>query len=232
VITESIVDVLLVEDHAIVRHGIRTMLERSGDFRVVAEVDNGAEAVQFCKKAQPQLVLMDLAMPGLNGIEATTEIVRHWPAARVVFLSAYDDDQSVVNAIRSGARGFVLKRASLGDLLDALRTVAKGGSYLSPQVSDRLLVRIQRGDLESGPAPSALEGLSPRELQVMRMIAEGMTSKEIARSLELGVETVRSYRKTLMKKLGVNNVAGLTQLAISSGITTAPSPERSMRASA
>ncbi len=219
------VEVLLVEDHAIVRHGIRTMLERSGDFRIVGEVDNGAEAVQFCKKSTPQLVLMDLALPGLNGIEATTEIVRHSPHARVVFLSAYDDDQSVVNAIRSGARGFVLKRATLGDLLDALRTVAKGGSYLSPQVSDRLLVRIQRGDLETGNSVSALDGLSPREQQVMRLIADGMTSKEIAANLDLGVETVRSYRKTLMKKLGVNNVAGLTQLAISSGMT-APSANR------
>ncbi|MBM3736241.1 MAG: response regulator transcription factor [Acidobacteria bacterium] len=219
------VDVLLVEDHAIVRHGIRTLLERSGDFRVVGEVDSGADAVQFCRKSPPQLVLMDLAMPGLNGIEATSEIIRHSPTARVVFLSAYDDDQSVVNAIRSGARGFVLKRASLGDLLDALRTVAKGGSYLSPQVSDRLLQRIQRGDLESGGPPSTLDGLSPREMQVMRMIADGMTSKEIAQSLDLGVETVRSYRKTLMKKLGVNNVAGLTQIAISAGITSPTAAE-------
>lgn len=214
------VDVLLVEDHEIVRHGIKTMLERSGDFRVVGEADNGAEAVQFCRRASPQIILMDLAMPGLNGIEATSEIVRNAPQARVVFLSALDDDNSVVKAIRAGARGFVLKRASLGDLLDALRTVAKGGSYLSPQVSDRLLVRIQKGDLESGSVPSALDGLSPRELQVMRMIAEGLTSKEIAQKLDLGVETVRSYRKTLMKKLGLNNVAALTQLAISAGLTS------------
>lgn len=214
------VDVLLVEDHEIVRHGIKTMLERSGDFRVVGEADNGAEAVQFCRRASPQIILMDLAMPGLNGIEATSEIVRNAPQARVVFLSALDDDNSVVKAIRAGARGFVLKRASLGDLLDALRTVAKGGSYLSPQVSDRLLVRIQKGDLESGSVPSALDGLSPRELQVMRMIAEGSTSKEIAQKLDLGVETVRSYRKTLMKKLGLNNVAALTQLAISAGLTS------------
>lgn len=214
------VDVLLVEDHEIVRHGIKTMLERSGDFRVVGEADNGAEAVQFCRRTSPQLILMDLAMPGLNGIEATSEIVRNTPQARVVFLSAHDDDYSVVRAIRAGARGFVLKRASLGDLLDALRTVAKGGSYLSPQVSDRLLVRIQKGDLESNQVPSVLDGLSPRELQVMRMIAEGLTSKEIAQKLDLGVETVRSYRKTLMKKLGLNNVAALTQLAISTGLTT------------
>ena len=141
---------------------------------------------------------------------------------KIVILSMYDDEHSVVSAIRSGARAFVLKKASDNDLLDALRTVAKGGSYLSPQVSDRLLHRIQRGDLESKQVPSALEGLSPRELQVLRLVAEGKTSKEIAVMLDLGLQTVRSYRKTMMKKLGVNNVAGLTQLALSAGLTRFP----------
>jgi DNA-binding NarL/FixJ family response regulator len=162
-------------------------------------------------------------LPGLNGIEATAELLRHVPSAKVVILSMYDDERSVVGAIRSGARAFVLKRASDSDLLDALRTVAKGGSYLSPQVSDQLLKRIQRGDLEAGAVPSALETLSPRELQVMRLVAEGQTSKEIAALLDLGLQTVRSYRKTLMKKLGVNNVAGLTQIALAAGLTRLPS---------
>ena len=165
---------------------------------------------------------MDIGLPGLNGIEATTEILRHCPETKIVILSMYDDEHSVVSAIRSGARAFVLKKASDNDLLDALRTVAKGGSYLSPQVSDRLLHRIQRGDLESKQVPSALEGLSPRELQVLRLVAEGKTSKEIAVMLDLGLQTVRSYRKTMMKKLGVNNVAGLTQLALSAGLTRFP----------
>jgi DNA-binding NarL/FixJ family response regulator len=131
----------------------------------------------------------------------------------------------VVSAIRSGARAFVLKKASDADLLEALRTVAKGGSYLSPQVSDRLLNRIQRGDLDSKALPTALEKLSPRELQVLRLVAEGKTSKEIAVVLDLGLQTVRSYRKTMMKKLNVNNVAGLTQLALSAGLTRFPSPD-------
>nr|MCU0246645.1 response regulator transcription factor [Bryobacter sp.] len=135
------------------------------------------------------------------------------------------DENSVVSAIRSGARAFVLKKASDNDLVDALRTVAKGGSYLSPQVSDKLLTRIQRGDLDSKPLPGAIDGLSPRELQVLRMVAEGKTSKEIAVLLSLGLQTVRSYRKTMMKKLNVNNVAGLTQLALSAGLTRAAKPE-------
>jgi DNA-binding NarL/FixJ family response regulator len=211
--------VLLVDDHKIMRDGIKAILKHSDEFVVAGEAENGADAVQFCKKSRPEIVLMDIGLPGLNGIEATTEILRHCPETRVIILSMYDDEHSVVSAIRSGARAFVLKKASDNDLLDALRTVAKGGSYLSPQVSDRLLNRIQRGDLESRPLPSALEGLSPRELQVLRMVAEGKTSKEIAVMLDLGLQTVRSYRKTMMKKLGVNNVAGLTQLALGAGLT-------------
>jgi DNA-binding NarL/FixJ family response regulator len=218
--------VLLVDDHKIMRDGIRAILKHSDEFRIAGEADNGSDAVQLCKKAVPDIVLMDIGLPGLNGIEATTEILRHCPHTKVIILSMYDDEHSVVSAIRSGARAFVLKKASDSDLVDALRTVAKGGSYLSPQVSDRLLNRIQRGDLESRPLPSVLQGLSPRELQVLRLVAEGKTSKEIAVMLDLGLQTVRSYRKTMMKKLNVNNVAGLTQLALAAGVTRFGTPEK------
>jgi DNA-binding NarL/FixJ family response regulator len=217
-------DIVLVDDHKLVRDGIRTILERSPDFRVVGEADNGADAVQLCKKTNPEVVLMDIGLPGMNGIEATTELLRHCPGVKVAILSMYDDENSVVSAIRSGARAFVLKKASSGELLDALRTVARGGSYLSSQVSDKLLQRIQRGDLETTDK-TALDQLSPRELQVLRMVAEGKTSKDIAVMLDLGLQTVRSYRKTMMKKLGVNNVAGLTQLALAAGITNWNRPD-------
>jgi DNA-binding NarL/FixJ family response regulator len=212
-------NVLLVDDHKIMRDGIRAILRHNEEFVIVGEAENGSEAVALCRKKKPEIVLMDIGLPGLNGIEATQEILRYVPETRIIILSMYDDEHSVVSAIRSGARAFVLKRASDNDLVDALRTVAKGGSYLSPQVSDKLLHRIQRGDLESKSTPSALDGLSPRELQVLRLVAEGKTSKEIAVMLDLGLQTVRSYRKTMMKKLGVNNVAGLTQLALSAGLT-------------
>ena len=155
----------------------------------------------------------------MNGIEATIEVLRHCPGSRVIILSMYDDENSVVGAIRFGARAFILKRASDNDLLDALRMVAAGGMYVSAQVSDRLLNRIQRGDLQSRPVAAALESLSPREVQVLRMVADGKTSKEIAVMLDLREQTIRSYRKTMMKKVGVNNVAGLTQLALSTGLT-------------
>ena len=211
-------DIVLVDDHKLVRDGVRTILERGAEFHVVGEAENGPDAVQLCKHNKPDLVLMDIGLPGMNGIEATTELLRHCPTVKVVILSMYDDENSVVSAIRSGARAFVLKKASSGELLDALRTVARGGSYLSAQVSDQLLNRIQRGDIDAHNA-TTLDSLSPRELQVLRLVAEGKTSKDIAQLLDLGLQTVRSYRKTMMKKLGVNNVAGLTQLALASGIT-------------
>ena len=210
-------DIVLVDDHKLVRDGIRGILERGNEFRVVGEAESGADAVGLCKRTQPQIALMDIGLPGMNGIEATTELLRHCPTVKVIILSMYDDENSVVSAIRSGARAFVLKKASSTELLDALRTVARGGSYLSSQVSDRLLARIQRGDLDTHDR-SPLESLSPRELQVLRLVAEGKTSKDIAVLLDLGLQTVRSYRKTMMKKLGVNNVAGLTQLALAAGL--------------
>jgi NarL family two-component system response regulator LiaR len=212
-------NVLLVDDHKIMRDGLKTILERTPEFRIVGEAGNGSDAVSACRKLHPDLVLMDIGLPGMNGIEATTEILRHCPATKVMMLSMYDDENSVVAAFRSGARAFLLKKASSGDLLDALRTVSKGGSYLCSQVSDHLLTRIQRGDLEAKGAPGPLDGLSPRELQVLRLVAEGKTSKDIAVMLDLGLQTIRTYRKTLMKKIGVTNIAGLTQVALAGGLT-------------
>jgi DNA-binding NarL/FixJ family response regulator len=220
-------DILLVDDHKIMRDGIKAILKAAEEFQVVGEAEDGAEAVALSKRLKPDIVLIDISLPKLNGIEATGEIMRHCQETRVIILSMYDDENSVVSAIRSGARAFVLKKASDSDLLDALRTVAKGGSYLSPQVSDRLLSRIKRGDTEEKRLPQPLEGLSPRELQVLRLVAEGKTSKEIAVLLDLGLQTVRSYRKTMMKKLSVSNVAGLTQLALAAGLTRFPVPGES-----
>src|SRR5438552_3491109 len=217
--------VLLVDDHKIMRDGIRTILERTPDYRVVGEAENGSDAVSLSRKLRPDLVLMDIGMPGMNGIEATGEVLRHCPNSRVMVLSMYDDENSVVAAFRSGARAFLLKKASSADLLDALRAVSHGGSYLSSQVSDHLLTRIQRGDLDTKGLPGPLDGLSPREQQVLRLVAEGRTSKEIATMLDLGLQTVRTYRKTLMKKIGVTNIANLTQVALASGITGWGKPE-------
>ena len=191
-------NVVLVDDHKIMRDGIKAILGGSAEFQVMAEAGNGAD---------------------LNGIEAATEISRHCPAVKIIILSMYDDEATVVGAMRAGARAFVLKKASGSDLVSALHVVAKGGCYLSPQISDCLLRYVQRGDFESRPLPSALDALAPREIQVLRLVAEGNTSKEIATLLNLALETVRSYRKSMMKKLDVNNVASLTQVALAWGIT-------------
>jgi DNA-binding NarL/FixJ family response regulator len=214
-------DVLLVDDHKIMRDGIKAILGRSGEFRIAGEAENGPDSLQLVKRLRPQLVLMDIGLPGLDGVQATAEILRVHPECRIVILSMFDDENSVMAAIKAGARAFLLKRASDTDLVEALRMVAAGGMYLSPHVSDRLLARIQKGDLEARPPGSVVESLSPRELQVLRLVADGKTSKEIAVLLDLREQTVRSYRKTMMKKLGVSNVAALTQLALAQGLTPA-----------
>jgi len=217
-------DVLLVDDHKIMRDGIRAILSRASDFRVAGEAENGADAVLFTKRFRPQMVLMDIGLPGLNGVETTQEILRFHAECKIVILSMYDDEHSVMSAIRAGARAFILKRASDLNLLEALRIVAAGGIYVSPLVSDRLLSRIQKGDMESRQPDSTLDLLSPRELQVLRMVSEGKTSKEAGNLLHLSEQTVRGYRKTMMRKLHVNNVAGLTRLALSAGLTQASAP--------
>jgi two-component system response regulator NreC len=216
--------VLLVDDHEIMRAGLKAILRATGDFLVVGEAENGVQAVQLARRLRPQVVVMDISLPELNGLEATAEILRYQPETRVVILSMYGDETSVIESLRAGARAFVLKKAGDQDLLDALRTVARGGSYLSRDISDRVLERIQKGGIESVGSAPELECLSRRERQVMRLIAEGKTSKEIAVALELGVETVRGYRKSLMRKLGVSNVAALTQLALRYGLAT-PGPQ-------
>ena len=179
----------------------RYAIQHPPDFYVVGETESGSHAVSLSRRLHPDLVLMDIGLPGMNGIDATSEVLRHCPSSKVMMLSMYDDENSVVAAFRAEARAFLLKRASSSDLLDALRTVSKGGSYLSPEVSDHLLTRIQRGDLEEKGTPSPLDSLSPRERQVLRLVAEGKTSKDIAVMLDLGLQTIRTYRKTLMKKI-------------------------------
>lgn len=211
--------VLIVDDHKIMRDGIKAILKPALDLDVVGETDSGVDAVQLVRKLRPDVVMMDIDLQGMSGIEATLEMLRHNPDTRVMMLSMYDDEHSVISAVKAGARGFVLKRASDGDLLQALRTVAQGGSYLSPRVSDRLLDRIQKGTVDESTQSAPLASLSPREIQVLRLVAEGKTSKEIAVMLDLSVQTIRSYRKAMMKKLNVNNIAGLTQLALATGLT-------------
>ena len=208
------------------RDAIKALLAATGEFAVVAEAETGVEAVQKCKEVQPDLALVDIGLPGgLNCIETTRELMRHCPDVPVIILSIYDDEESVVSAIRAGARAYVVKRAAFVDLQEALRSVARGGSYLSPHVSDRLMARIGRGVPAAAARHALVEHLAPRELQVFRLIVEGKATKEIAALLNLGVYTVRSYRKNMMRKLNVNNVAGLIQVAIAAGLIGKTTPK-------
>jgi DNA-binding NarL/FixJ family response regulator len=210
--------VLLVKDHKILRDGIRALLDRSNEFTVVGDVENGPEALEVCSEIRPDIVLMDIGLRGLNGVDTTTELLRHCPSVKIIMLSTYDDEESVVSSIRAGARGYVVKRASSGDVLDALRAVARGGSYLSPHATEQRLTRVRRGGGDTAGRHPLLAELTPREFQVLSLIVEGKASKEIAGMLNLGVETVRTYRKTMMKKLHVNNFAGLIRVALAAGM--------------
>jgi DNA-binding NarL/FixJ family response regulator len=204
--------ILLVDDHKIMRAGIKAILEQCQEeqcqeFAVIGEAADGGEAVAECNQKHPDLIVMDIGLPGMNGIETTQIVLRNSPVTKVVMLSIYSDEHTVVNAIRAGANAYVLKKASGSDLLKAIRTVAKGGCYLSPQVSDYLFRRLKGVGPETTLATSGVEILAPRELQVLQLVAAGNSSKEIAGILGLEPATVLTYRKTMMRKLGIKNVA-------------------------
>jgi DNA-binding NarL/FixJ family response regulator len=222
------VNVVLVDDHKVIREGLRAIFALDPDIRVTGEASDGAEALPLCRQLQPDLVMMDIGLPGISGIEATAEILRVCPRTKIVIFSIYDDEDTVVAAIRAGARGFILKRSAVQEVLSAVRTVAAGGTYLTPHASNQLLARLHRGGAGSEPNQD-IELLSPRELQVMRLVAEGKSSKEVARLLKLEHNTVRSYRKTMMTKLGVNNLSGLIQIAPASGLVSAPEKRGPLR---
>jgi DNA-binding NarL/FixJ family response regulator len=210
--------VLLVGEHRIIRDGIKALIERNGEFKVVAEAENGSDAVRISRGVNPDLVVIVVGVPSAPAIETTMQVLQHAAKTRVIMLSMAHDEEPIIAAFRAGARGLVLNKASAADLLDALRTVAQGGSYVSSGISDHL---VQRRQEDHAPPHHMLisRSLTRRELEVLRLVTTGATSKEIASKLELSVETVRSYRKSMMRKLHVNNVAGLIQVAIQEGLT-------------
>jgi DNA-binding NarL/FixJ family response regulator len=212
------ITVLLVEDHAVVREGLRNLIELEDDFEVAGEAHSGREAVVQVKKLQPDVVLMDIAMPLLNGLEATRQMVKANPATKVLILSAYSDDAYVENATESGAMGFLLKHATANDVRLAIREVHKGRKFFSPVISRRqehlrALARNRKG----GFTKKAIT-LTTREVEVLQLIAEGMASKEIAAELGITMKTVEKHREHVMQKLDIHDIAGLTRYAIITGI--------------
>ena len=209
------IQVLLADDHKLVRAGIRSLLERMPEVEVVAEASDGREAIRLVEQHEPQVVLMDLAMPELNGLEATRHLTLAFPKIRVLILSIYADQEHVYQALVAGAAGYLLKGAATDELELAIRSVAQGETYLSPPVSKPVIMEyIRRTDI----GVNSRAGLSPRQTQILKLIAEGKTSKQAALELAISVKTVETHRAALMKRTGVHDVAGLVRYAVKVGL--------------
>jgi DNA-binding NarL/FixJ family response regulator len=210
--------VVLVEDHRIVRDGLRALLDGEAGMDVVAEAGDGRSAVRVIKEMQPQVVVMDVVLPDLNGIEATRKIIAEVPGTRVVALSMYSDKRFVTEMLRAGAHGYLLKDCAFDELARAIRAVAGGRSYLGSGVAD-VVVEDYVQHMEACEK-SAFSVLTPREREVLQLLAEGKSTKEIAADLHVSPKTVETHRQQTMKKLGMKSVAELTKYAIREGLTS------------
>jgi len=214
--------ILLADDHTVLREGLRAFLKTVEDFEVVGEATTGREAVELARTLRPDVVVMDVAMPKLNGCEATRQIVLENPTAKVLVLSASSDDAYVARLVAAGAMGFVEKQSSGQVLLRALREVAAGKSAFGPVITKRLL-QIGRKAREQGASSGTLQpALTSREEEVLQLVAEGAPNKQIAAELGISIKTVDKHRQQLMNKLGIHDIAGLTRYAISSGVIERP----------
>jgi len=212
------ITILLADDHIIVRQGLRALLEAEPDFRIVAEAQTGREAVELTRQLRPAVVVMDIAMPILNGVLATQQILKAFPATRVLILSAYAADAYIEQVTAAGAAGYLLKQSSLVDLALAIRRVQAGTTFFSPSISKRLRARQKQPLALKAAAGKELVRLSPRELEVLQLVAEGDANKEVAAELGISLKTVEKHRHNLMQKLQIHHTAGLTRYAIDQGI--------------
>jgi DNA-binding NarL/FixJ family response regulator len=213
----SRIRVLLVDDHRLFRAGIRSLLQTLGDVEVVAEAGDGREALRLVEAHRPDVVLLDITMPGLNGLEAAARIAGSFARTRVIVLSMNADKDSVLGALRAGAVGYLVKNADPAELELAVRAVARGERFLSSAVSEHVVAAC----LESvTKEQTSLERLTPRQREVLQLIAEGHTTKEIAKKLDVRVKTAESYRGELMSALDIHDVASLTRYAIRTGLVS------------
>ena len=212
------ITVLLADDHTIVREGFRKMLELETEIEIVGEAQDGRQALAMVKKLKPAVVLMDIAMPLLNGIEATRQILKDVPATKILMLSAHSDDAYVSAAVESGAMGFLLKQTSAHEVWRAIREIAAGKTFFTASVAKHFnrLNSLLPG--RTGKLNAKIAQLTSREMEVLQLIAEGKANKETAAELGIGLKTVEKHREHLMTKLDIHDTAGLTRYAISSGI--------------
>ncbi len=205
------IQVVVADDHQIVRQGLKALLEREG-FRVVGEAANGQQALQLAEKFHPEVAVLDLAMPLLNGLDAAREIHRISPKTKTILLTMHTEQHYILEGLRSGAKGFVMKTHAAEDLVRAIREAARGGTYLSPEVSEAVIQAYQN------KSEFPVDPLSPRERQVLQLIAEGKTTKEVASNLEISVKTAETYRTRIMEKLDIHETASLVRYAIRRGL--------------
>jgi DNA-binding NarL/FixJ family response regulator len=212
------ITVLLADDHIVVRQGLRALLVAEEDIDIVGEADNGRQAIQLVKKLLPDVVVMDIAMPVLNGLEATRQITRAVPNTKVLILSSYCDDEYVQQLTEAGAAGYLVKQTAANDLLKAIREANKGNAFFSPSIAKRLRDQCREAFVGGQPVRRRADYLTTREAEVLQLIAEGRANKQIAAELCISIKTVEKHRQQVMNKLGIHDVAGLTRHAIAKGI--------------
>lgn len=216
------ITVLLADDHRIVREGLRALLEIEGDIEVAGEADTGRKAVDLVAELRPEVVVMDIAMPLLNGLEATRQMLKAVPGTKVLILSAHSDDEYVDQAIKLGAAGYLIKQTSAEVLSKAVREVRKGNTFFSPSISRRLIERNEKTPSRRGVLKIRNVHLSSREVEVLQLIAEGMANKQAAAELGISIKTVEKHRQRVMEKLNIHETAGLTRYAVAAGIIDNP----------
>jgi DNA-binding NarL/FixJ family response regulator len=226
--TQNKITVVLADDHTVIREGLRVLIEASGDIAVVGQAENGRQAVQLVQELHPNVAILDVAMPQLNGLEATRQIVKKCPETKVLILSTYSEEDCVYRLLEEGATGYLVKQTALHDLLKAIREAHKGNAFLSPTISKRLLDHyrnaFQRGEMLRKTSPR----LTTREAEILQLIAEGYANKQIADELAISIKTVEKHRQQLMQKLNIHEVASLTRYAIAKGIVETPVPLQSL----
>lgn len=212
------IGVLLVDDHAIIREGLRSLLEKQPDMEVLADTDEGRKAVELVRELSPDVVIMDVTMAGLNGIEATRLIAAEFPEVKVIALSIHSQRRFIADMLSAGAAGYILKECLFDELVQAIQAVAVGGRYLSPRIADVVVDDYVKR--LSGTADSPLAALTGREREVLQLVAEGKSTKEIALELHVSTKTIEANRRQIMEKLDVYSIAELTKCAVREGLTT------------
>ena len=209
--------ILLADDHALMRDGIAALLEKNSGIQIVGHANDGLEAIRMIETHHPTLILMDIGMTPLNGLDSTARITKEFPEIRVIILSMHANEEYVLQALRAGAAGYLLKDTKAEELIEAINAVISGKTYLSPKVSRHVIDNYVRStDAESSP----LDQLTPRQREILRLIAEGKTNKEIAQLLKVSIKTVDTHRTLLMQRLDIHDVAGLVRFAIKMGIVS------------